>query len=42
MALFVQEHLVEELVKLDEYKGGDFPAGLARCSTERVEGRYSG
>lgn len=31
MALFVQEHLAEELVKLEEFKGGDFRQALIRC-----------
>lgn len=33
VALFVQEHLAEELVKLEEFKGGNFPGALARCHT---------
>lgn len=31
MALFVREHLAEELVKLEEFKGGDFQRALIRC-----------
>lgn len=30
VALFVQEHIAAELVKLEEYKGGDFPGALTR------------
>ncbi|CAM9754127.1 unnamed protein product [Pylaiella littoralis] len=30
VALFVQEHMVEELVKLQEYRAGDYPGALAR------------
>eukprot|EP00903_Cladosiphon_okamuranus_P021524 g19787.t1 len=30
VALFVQEHMAEELTKLQEYKGGDFPGALVR------------
>lgn len=31
VALFVQEHMAEELVKLEEYREGDFPGALVRC-----------
>lgn len=31
VALFVQEHLAEELVKLEEFKDGDFQQALIRC-----------
>lgn len=30
VALFVQEHMAEELIKLQEYRGGDFPGALIR------------
>eukprot|EP00752_Nemacystus_decipiens_P018431 g16523.t1 len=30
VALFVQEHMAEELTKLQEYRGGDFPGALIR------------
>ncbi|CAN0555794.1 unnamed protein product, partial [Ectocarpus sp. 12 AP-2014] len=30
VALFVQEHMAKELVKLEEYRGGDYPRALAR------------
>ena len=36
VALFVQEHLAEELVKLDDFKGGDFPQALIRCVDRHV------
>ncbi|CBJ28912.1 conserved unknown protein [Ectocarpus siliculosus] len=30
VALFVQEHMAKELVKLEEYRSGDYPRALAR------------